>query len=275
MLWRFADIIGVSKLKCKTPGTPGFNIICPVTEEEQVSYKDQVIYRAGVETLLYLIKYSRPDIANVVRELSKCMDKATPAAYKEMKRVMCFIADTKDYGLKIEPEQPSKDKFNWNMVVYTDSDWAGDKEDRHSFSGYVIFLLDVPILWKSKSQKSVPLSSSEAEYFAMSEAVKDVHFIVMVLESLGIRVQTPGTVMVDNIGAIFMAENVSATSRTKRIDTQYHFVREFVEEGFIRVIFVRTTDNRSDMLTKNVSGEAYNAHIDNYIVDHNDIACNG
>jgi hypothetical protein len=166
------------------------------------------------------------------------MDKATPAAYKEMKQVMRFIADTKDYGLKIEPEQPSKDKFNWNMVVYTDSDWVGDKEDRRIVSGYVIFLLGLPILWKSKLQKSVTLLSSEAEYFAMSEAIKDVYVIVMVLESLGVRVQIPVTVLVDNIGAIFMAENVSATSRTKHIDTRYHFVCEFVEEGFIQVIFV-------------------------------------
>jgi hypothetical protein len=145
------------------------------------------------------------------------MYKATPAAFKEMKRVMHFILDTKDYGLKIEPDQPSTDRVSWSMVVYTDSDWADDKEDRRSVSGYVVFLLGVPILWKSKSQKSITLSSSEAAYFVMSEAVKDVHFIAMVLESLGIKVQIPITVMVDNIGAIFMAENVSATSQTKHI----------------------------------------------------------
>jgi hypothetical protein len=77
------------------------------------------VYHAGVGTLLYLIKYSRPDISNVVRELAKCMDKATPAAFKEMKCVMRFIVGTKDYGLKItkKPE-----------VVYSDSDWAGDKK---------------------------------------------------------------------------------------------------------------------------------------------------
>jgi Reverse transcriptase (RNA-dependent DNA polymerase) len=70
MMTRFADIIGISKLKYKTPGTPGFNIICPSNPDEQISQEDQVIYHAGVGTLLYLIKYSRPYIANVVRELS-------------------------------------------------------------------------------------------------------------------------------------------------------------------------------------------------------------
>jgi hypothetical protein len=270
MSTRFADIIGISKLKYKTPGTPGFNIICPSNPDEQISDEDQVIYHAGVGTLLYLIKYSRPDIANVVRELSKCMDKATPAAFKEMKRAMRFVANTKECGLRIEPDEPSKDKFKWNMVVYTDSDWTGDKEDRQSVSGYVVFLLGVPILWKSKSQKSVTLSSSEAEYSAMSKAVKDVQFIVMVLESLSIKVETPITVNFDTIG-----DNMSATSGTKHIDTRYHFVHEFVEEGFVKIVFVKTTENKSDMFTKNVSGEAYDEHIDNYIMDCKDIARNG
>jgi hypothetical protein len=63
---------------------------------------------------------------------------ATPAAFKEMKQAMHFVADTKEYGFRIKPDEPSKDKFNWNMVVYTDRDWAGDKEDHRSVSGYVV-----------------------------------------------------------------------------------------------------------------------------------------
>jgi hypothetical protein len=66
MLTWFADIIGISKLLGKTPGTPGFNIICPYHPDEQISQDDQVIYRVGVGTLLYLIKYSRPGIVHVV-----------------------------------------------------------------------------------------------------------------------------------------------------------------------------------------------------------------
>jgi hypothetical protein len=66
---------------------------------------------------------------------------------------MHFVADTKEYALRIEPDEPSKDKNNWNMVIYTDSDGAGDKEDHRSVSGYVEFLLSVLILWKSKCQK--------------------------------------------------------------------------------------------------------------------------
>ena len=67
------------------------------------SPEDQTLYRSGIGMLLYLVKHSRPDIANVVRELSKVMDGATPAAIKEMKRVIKFVLDTRHYGLKIEP----------------------------------------------------------------------------------------------------------------------------------------------------------------------------
>jgi hypothetical protein len=102
-----------------------------------------------------------------------------------MKGVMRFIAGSKDYGFKIAPKKAKKNSFKWNIV-----DCAGDKEDCHSVSGYVIFILDVP-MWKLKSQKSVPFSSSKAEYFALSEAAKDVKFIVMVLQSLGIKVLRP------------------------------------------------------------------------------------
>jgi hypothetical protein len=271
MLNRFKDLIDTSQVY-QTPGTPGFTVVRPVTANEQISAEDQKVYRSAVGSLLYLIKYSRPDIANTVRELSKCMDKATPAAFKEMKRVMRFVAGTKDYGLKIEPHTPNTNSFMWNMVVYTDSDWAGDKDTRRSVSGYVLFLLNVPILWKSKSQQSVSLSSSEAEYYAMSEAVKDVKFVVHILEDLGIKVEMPITIKVDNIGAIFMAENMSTNSRTKHIHTRYHFIREYVEVGGIKIVFVKTIDNKADPLTKNVSGDVYEKHVNDYVADRKDIA---
>jgi hypothetical protein len=110
--------------------------------------------------LLFLIKYSRPDLANVVQELSKCMDAASHAAYKEMLRVMKFVVDTKQYCLKMQPIEEGKD---WDLVSYCDSHWAGDAETRISVTGFIIFLLGVPICWRSKGQKGVTLSSSKAE----------------------------------------------------------------------------------------------------------------
>jgi hypothetical protein len=72
-----------------------------------------------------------------------------------------------------------------------------------------------------------------------------------------------------------MAENVSATSRTKHIDTRYHFVREFVEDGMIKIMFVETQDTKADMVTKNVSGEVYDEHVESFIMDRKDITPHG
>ena len=113
----------------KTPGPPGVTVDRPKEGDEVLSAEQQKLYRSGVGMLLYLVKHSRPDIANAVRELTKCMDKGTPEAYKMMLRCIKFVESTQTLGLRIEPNQFGKD-IVWKLVVYSDSDWAGDKQTR-------------------------------------------------------------------------------------------------------------------------------------------------
>jgi hypothetical protein len=193
MLNHFKDLINTRHIY-RTLGAPGFTVVRPVTPEEQISPEDQKVYHSAVGSLLYLIMYLHPDIANTVRELSKFMDKTTPTTFKEMKRVMRFVVQTKDYGLKLEPHSPNATTFSWNMVVYTDSDWAGDKDTCQSASGYVLFLLNVPLMWKLKSLQSVSRSSPEAKHYATAEAVKDVKFVIHLLQQIGIKAEMPITI---------------------------------------------------------------------------------
>jgi hypothetical protein len=256
--------------KYKTPGTPGQGLVRPKDGDEKVSLEDQSVYRSGTGMLLYCTKHSRPDISNAVRELTKLLDGATPVAFKEMLRVTKFVLDTSTLGLKIEPKCPDGE-LTWDLVVYSDSDWAGDKDNRRSVSGFVMFLCSVPIVWRSKQQKSVALSSSEAEFVAVSEAVKEVVFVLQVLESMGISVKTPVTVRVDNMGAIFMTENSSSGTRTRHVDTRWHFVRELVEGKVVEIIFVKSADNVADGFTKNVSTEVHETHAGEYVWDRSEI----
>jgi len=131
-------------------------------------------------------------------------------------------------------------------------------------TGFCVFLMGVPISWKSCAQRNVTLSPSKAKFVALSKAAKEIKFIVQVLLSIGIEVELPVVVCVDNVGAIFMAENVSTSPRTKHVDVCYHFVREFVEDGFIKIIFVRTKDNRADIFTKNVVGDLFDKHTEEF-----------
>jgi len=246
-----------------TPGTPGLHIVRPaIVSPEMTARMPQ--YRSAVGTLLFLLKHSRPDLANPIRELSKVLDCPTEAAFKELKRVIKFVLDTREYGLKIKPTIEDADEA-WNITVFSDSDYAGDAETRVSVTGFCVFLLGVPICWQSKGQRSVTLSSSEAEYVALSEAAKEVKFVAQVMMSMGIPVKFPIIVRVDNVGAIFMSENVTTSPRTKHMDIGYHFVREFVEDGFIKIIFVRTKENRADIFTKNTNGPTYEHHSEEFV----------
>ena len=145
---------------------------------------------------------------------------------------------------------------------------------RQSSQHHLIYYLfdECPYLLEIEAQKAIALSSSEAEYCAMAEAAKEIRFIVQVLESLNIVVSKPIVVHVDNIGAIFMSENASATSRTRHVDARYHFVREFVEDGFLKIVFVKSQDNKSDIFTKKISSELYSCHVQNYIAARNEFA---
>jgi hypothetical protein len=250
----------------QTPGTPGFQIVSPKESDEVLDDEFQKRYRTGVGMLMYCIKHSRPDIANAVRELTKVLGKATPAAYKEMLRVCKFIADTKNMGLKVDPVVPNDGK--WELEVYSDSDWAGSKDDRRSVGSYYIFLNKVLISWRSKSQKVVSLSSSEAEFYACAEAVKEIPFIAQLLLFLGIPVKLPVDVWVDNVGAIFMSENRTSSSRTRHMDTRWWYVNQLQEEEkLIKVRFVRTAQNVSDVGTKNVTVDVYKTHKGRMIKD--------
>ena len=109
----------IAKLrKYTTPGTPGQGIVRPKEGEPKIGAEEQTEYRSGVGMLLFLVKYSRPDIANAVRELSKVNDGATKAHQKELLRLIKFVVDTKDWMLKYELKDESKKANKWVLKAF-------------------------------------------------------------------------------------------------------------------------------------------------------------
>jgi len=258
MLDKFEDKI--EKLKdYETPAATSTHVRRCVTDEEILDEEAQQNFRSGVGSLLYLLKHSRPDLSNSVRELSKVMDRANKAHEKMLYRVIKFVQQTQHRSLVLAP---MKENFTWDLKGYCDSDFAGDSDTRKSVSGFVIYLCGAAIAWRSKGQKSVTLSSTEAEYVAISEVATEILYVAGILKFLGIPLEYPITVNVDNIGAIYLTKNATTGSRTKHVDTRYHFVREYVEDGIIKVVFVRSEDNHADIFTKNLPGTLYNQHSD-------------
>ena len=240
-----------------TPGSPRFTARRLENQEDKVSPEEHETYRSGVGTLLYLTKHSRPDICNPVRELSKTMDAPAPVHLKEMFKVIRYVLSTKEHGLMFELR---KDMKKWALKAVSDSDFASDKETRISVFGYIIYFCVIPIAWRSKGMKSVVLSMTEAEYMALSEVVKELKFIIQLLQTMNIEMKLPITLYVDNVGAIWLSNIRTTSDRTKHIDIRTSFVKEYQEDGKIIIMFVKSEDNEADIFTKNTTNVIFQNH---------------
>jgi hypothetical protein len=146
------------------------------------------------------------------------------------------------------------------LVGISDSEYAGDPDTRISVYGYVLYFCGTPIACKSEAGKSVTLSSTEAEYYALSEISKEVIFAKNFVEEMEIQLQLPINIKCDNVGAIYLANNHCNSQRTKHIGTFQHFVREWVEDDFLKIIFTPTLNNTADIFNKNTTEDVFNTH---------------
>jgi hypothetical protein len=251
-----------------TPGEPNKTLLrSKENDDNLLDGKQQFTYRSGTGKLLYLLKHSRPEISNAVRELTKNMDIANLEHLKAMYRVIRYVISTKSIGLKLFPNLRS----NNTITALSDSSYADDKETRFSTTGFIIFLRGAPISWRSKSQRTVAQSSTEAEYMAMSDTVQEMMFIKQVLESIGETVELPMKLFVDNHGALFLVQNKSTTGRTKHMDVRHHYMRNLVDEKILQVEYIPSEMNTSDTLTKNLPTGPFNEHADKLVGKPDDI----
>ena len=148
-----------------------------------------------------------------------------------------------------------------------DGDWGGDPDDRRSTTGYIYMSYGGPICWRSKKQASTALSSCESEYMAASEAAKEAVWLTRLykddLKIEDVSLETKGdltekeyegakplTVFEDNIGCISMSKNPVMHRTSKHIEIRYHFVRERVQDGSLKLVFIPSSENIADILTK-------------------------
>jgi hypothetical protein len=205
---------------------------------------DSSYYQAIVGSLIYAAIGTRPDISQAVGAVSRYCANPSEAHMTAAKRICRYLKGTIDTSLKYE-------KTDTNTVVaYSDSDWAGDHDDRRSTSGSVFIMAGGAISWNSQKQSTVALSTAEAEYIALSSAVQEALWIRRFLSDLSINVSNPMIIFEDNVGAIAMANNPVNHRRTKHIDIKYHFIREAVQAGHVELVYCSTKLMIADILTK-------------------------
>ena len=251
----------------KTPAEPG-SVLEAGLEQDVLNKKKQYIYRKGTGKLLHNARWSRPDIMNAVRELTRFGGKATAKHMKAMLRCMTYVVNTKNRGWYMKPDKPGTTNLKDIEFIITgesDSDYAKDKETRKSVSGYNTYLNNALVTCKSKMMPVVALSVTEAELFAATMCIQDMLYIMRILESIGLKVKLPMVLKVDNRGAKDMMNNWSVGGRTRHIEVKQYFIRDLREAGIVKIEWISGETNPSDIHTKNVSGPDLNKHLPNLV----------
>ena len=157
---------------------------------------------------------------------------------------MRYLKKTKHYGLLYSRSKSEK------CFGYSDSDYAGDLDDRKSTSGYLFKLAGAAISWRSKKQSTVALSTAEAEYVALSSATQEALWLNQLITELKKKPEKPMVIHEDNQAAMSMAKNPQYHEREKHIDIKVHFVRDNANKRTIELEYCQSTDMVADMLTK-------------------------
>lgn len=209
------------------------------------AWQSGLSYRAIVGSLQYLAQTTRPDLSHAVGVAARhCADPGL-ADWHALKEILHYLAGTVDYGIRYYRDGPSV------IVGWSDSDWAGDKSDRKSTSGYCFMFAGGAISWKSKKQTVVARSTAEAEIVALDLATREALWFRKLAADLDLS-ESGKTITIheDNEAAIAISAKHRRTPRTKHIDIQYFALCDDVSEKRIKVAPVATKDNVADAFTK-------------------------
>jgi len=238
---------------CKPVGTPAeirklSKADCPKTQQEYEEMS-HVPYKSVVGSLQYIALSTRPDIAYAVNQLSRYLSNPGHNHWLASKRVLRYLKGTSRMSLLYKNYDGHASSV---IEVFCDADWAGDLDDRKSTTGIVIKLNGCPVLWLSKKQSTTALSTAEAEYIAIAAAGQELIWMNQYLSELGLIDKQIPIIRSDNQAAIQIASNDRLHSRSKHIDIRYHFIRQMIQEGRVRIVYVSTTDQEADINTKSL-----------------------
>ncbi|KAM0989066.1 hypothetical protein FF1_013044 [Malus domestica] len=234
---------------CKPISTP---VECRVklTKHDEGESVDPTFFKSLVGSLCYLT-CTKPNILYVVGLVSRYMENPTTTHLKTVKRILRYLKGTVNFGLFYSSSD------NYKLVGYSDSDWAGDSEDRKSTTGFVFFMGDTAFTWMSKKQPIVTLSTCEAEYVAATSCVYHAIWLRNLLKELSMPQEEPTEIYVDNKSTIALAKNPVFHDRSKHIDTRYHYIRECIARKDVQVEYVKSQDQIADIFTKPLRQEDF------------------
>ncbi|SYW78879.1 uncharacterized protein UHO2_02891 [Ustilago hordei] len=215
--------------------------------EMAASIAERKEYPQIVGKLLWLSNGTRPDISQAIGILAHYMTQPSREHYNAAQKVLQYLDYTRDIRL-----QYGSNKQQDFLMAHSDANWASDATaQRKSSSGSAVFVCGNLVAWKSALQHCTALSAVEAEFVAATEAAREVLFFKHLFKAIGIDVGIP-TIFSDNTGTIQVSKDPAQRWKLKHIDTKYHFIRDNVQDGKVKIKYINTADNLADLFTKPV-----------------------
>ena len=259
-------------------------------ERNKLESKMKFSYRQALGEILYAMVTCRPDISVSITKLSQYSQNPAEVHYLTLKNVFRYLRCTKNDGLifwrrekatfaNIEPavlpkmysdettqnelkEQPKLPNDLGTMFGYVDSDWAGDTSHRRSITGMAMMFGGAVVAYKSRIQRTIALSSTEAEFTAACDAGKMILYLRTILDELGIEQNEATILFEDNQGALMMANAQQPTRRTRHIETAAFALQDWVSRDLVCLEYVMTSMNSADAMTKPLARILFYKHFD-------------
>ncbi|CAN6446884.1 unnamed protein product [Victoria cruziana] len=212
-------------------------------------------FRQLVGALSYLT-ITRPDISHLVHTISQFQHKPTSVHMGAAMRIVRYVKNSLNKGLFFSSS------FALSLYAYTDADWGGDPNNRHSTTGLCVFLRDSLISWRCNKQSKVSLSSTEAEYRAMTTTTMELVWLKSLLKDIGVSSINNVKMFCDNKSAIYIASNHTFHERTKHIEMDCHYVREEVLMKNLELAYVPSEFQLGDFFTKSLPSPRFHMLLD-------------
>ena len=220
-------------------------------------------YQRLVGSLTYLAICTRPDIAYAAMALGQFNAAPSRTHLACAKSVLRYLAGTVNLCLQFPSPNQISDMPSSSLILgLSDADWASDEKDRKSVSGYCFYYFDCLVSWSSRKQRTVSTSSTESEYYALTNTFKEAIWIKLFLSLTKLPSSSPFPVFCDNQSACSIANTDSISSRTKHIDVRHHFIRELIINGSFTTVWVSTSHMVADIFTKPLLSTLFLRHRD-------------
>jgi hypothetical protein len=246
------ELCGLTSGECKGRTTPlsKDQQLTKAGPGQELREAEAQLYRSLVGKLMWMANGTRPDIQQAVSTLARYMSRPSDLHLRAAKSTLRYVMGTPSFGLVYRASSSSCNTGPGALEGFGDADFAGDLDSRRSTTGFVFLLNGAAISWQSRLQKTVAVSTAEAEYMAAGAAVKEALWLRKLLsEALG---GAPNCVPLwsDNQAALKLLKDAGSQNKTKHIDVLHHFARERVARGEVSFAYIPTAHMIADCMTK-------------------------